>query len=242
MLWRKAWLECRSRVMLCLLLSASISFSVLVQLPDSAKRELLGEGGDAGAKAFKLVFTGLGMVVGPLGALILAGSGINTQTSWGATQGFHPSMYFLLSLPVTRERLLRVRALAGLGLTALWLSVSVGVLALAAWMLKLPLDPGQALATLPNLLVGTTLFYFLAVFCSAFLDEMWAGFVSLLITGLLSGYGLAGGPTWFNTMGFMMQQSLVALEPMAWLRGLIYLAVCGALYGAAWYVVEHKEY
>src|ERR1035438_4342070 len=58
-------------------------------------------------------------------AIFLAGSGINSQTTYGLTSGFHGSMLFTLSLPVSRRRLLFVRA----GLGALQTSALVAVLA-----------------------------------------------------------------------------------------------------------------
>jgi len=43
----------------------------------------------------------------------LAGTGIKTQSGFQAMQGIHGSMYYTLSLPVSRFRLLGVRAAFG---------------------------------------------------------------------------------------------------------------------------------
>ena len=58
-------------------------------------------------------------------AIFLAGSGVNSQTTYGLTSGSHGSMLFTLSLPVSRRRLLFVRA----GLGAIQTSVLVAILA-----------------------------------------------------------------------------------------------------------------
>ncbi|GAB4367614.1 MAG: hypothetical protein OHK0021_10980 [Bryobacter sp.] len=181
------------------------------------------------------------MVV-PVGALILAGSGINTQTSWGMTHGFHPSMYFLLSMPVTREQLLRIRVLMGLGLLFVWTVTTAGVVLLSTQWGKLAMDPGRVFATLPNLLVGAVLFYAFSVFLTAFLDEYWAGMTALLVMGMLGGYGVAEGPGGANLLAYMMSQSLVAGDLEAWAKAGIFLAISAAFYLAAWRVVAAKEY
>jgi len=46
-------------------------------------------------------------------ATMLAGAGVNSQTTWGVSAGYHPSMLFTLSLPVTRRKMFAVRAAAG---------------------------------------------------------------------------------------------------------------------------------
>src|ERR1035438_4815038 len=60
-----------------------------------------------------------------IAANFLAGSGVNSQTTYAATSGFHGSMFFTLSLPVSRRQLLFVRA----GLGALLTSALVAILA-----------------------------------------------------------------------------------------------------------------
>jgi len=46
-------------------------------------------------------------------ATMLAGAGLNSQTTWGMAAGYHSSMLFTLSLPVARRKLFAVRAAAG---------------------------------------------------------------------------------------------------------------------------------
>lgn len=83
-MWRKSWWECRFRVYLCLVLGLF------------------------------LVLNGLFVIVGAVKpADAWAGSGINSQSMWGLFHGFHPSMFFLLSLPMSRRRALLTRSAVG---------------------------------------------------------------------------------------------------------------------------------
>ncbi|MEJ1933814.1 hypothetical protein WDZ92_26745 [Nostoc sp. NIES-2111] len=230
MLWRKAWLECRYRFLLCFLMSFSLALSTVLQLEAGTAQKMLGQ------------FGAMAALVGPVGALILAGSGINTQTNWGMMQGFHPSMYFLLSLPVSREKLLRVRATVGLGLTFAWLLGSAVLLGALQWITGQVMDGKAAVQMLPNLFCGTVVYYTFAVWLCAFLDEFWAGMVALTVTGMLAGYGLADGPSWVNMAKFMTSNTLLSLDGSAWLQALTYLAISAVFYWLAKRTVERKEY
>jgi hypothetical protein len=230
MLWRKAWLECRYRFLLCFVISLALGLGAIVQA-NSAK-----------AKGLAVMLGLIGTVVGPIGSLILAGSGINTQTNWGMMHGFHPSMYFLLSMPVEREKLLRVRAALGLALTAVWLLLTVILTGAALQYGGIPQDWALTFRTMPNLFAGTLVYYALAVWLSAFLDEFWAGTISLTATGILAGYALAGGPSWFNMAEFMSSSGLINLDGAAWLQASAYLALSALFYWLAWRTVESKEY
>ena len=59
-------------------------------------------------------------------AIYLAGSGINSQTMYAATTGFHGSMLFTLSLPASRRRLLFARAGLGALLTLMLIVIMAG--------------------------------------------------------------------------------------------------------------------
>lgn len=225
MLWRKAWLECRFRLYLCLFMTVTWWLASLA--PNQRSAALPGYPA--------ILIAG---VLVPIGALILAGSGINAQTNYGMTHGHHGSMYFLLSMPVAREKLLRVRAGLGFVLLAIWVIVTVVAMGLNG---KAP-DGGPLVATIPNLLAGAALYYCFGVSLMSFLDEFWSGMLGMLAIGLLAGYGMAEGPSWVNVPGFMMRSSVAALDPMAWLQAAAYLVAAAALYVVAWRVVDQKEY
>lgn len=156
MLWYKAWLETRWRLVFLL-----GSIAALILLPHFLNappgRWRMGFQIEAGLMCY---FTGI----------YLAGSGINTQTLYSTTSGFHRSMLFTLSLPVTRKQLLFARASLGALETCL-------VIVLCGWM---ALHSNYAAMSLPQILnygmhalIGTMTVYALSVFCSCFLDETW---------------------------------------------------------------------
>jgi hypothetical protein len=242
MLWRKSWLECKVRLWLCFFMSFSTCLAAMVSIPEQAKVEALASLGLPGGGSYRVLLLLFSSILAPVGAIILAGSGINTQTNWGMLHGFHPSMYFLLSLPVSRERFLRVRVLVGFALLCFWLLATVGMVAVVAKSGFADFPVIHAIRVFPNLLIGTMSFYFLAVFLSSFLDEYWSGMISLTVAGLLCGYSIAGGPWAFNVASFMMRPSLLDLDARAWLQAFLYLLISLCLYVGAWRVVERKEY
>jgi hypothetical protein len=73
------------------------------------------------------------------GAVYLAGAGIRTQPAFSGTKSLHGSMYYTLSLPVSRFRLLAVRAGAGL----LEMAGVILILVSVSW-LKFPLVRGTS--------------------------------------------------------------------------------------------------
>jgi len=99
MLWWKAWMETRWRLAFAL---ACFAF-------------LWAEGPLFGVPLakLKLVFLFQYALVWAFAATMLAGAGLNSQTTWGMYAGYHGSMLFTLSLPVARRKLFAVRAAAG---------------------------------------------------------------------------------------------------------------------------------
>jgi len=156
MLWYKAWLETRWRFGFLFLCTAGLLF-----LPDFLNAPL---------HRWWIAIELQSALMGCFAGTYLAGSGINTQTFYSATSGFHGSMLFTLSLPVSRRRLLFVRA--GLGA----LETCVFVL-LFEW-LTLHFRPqatsaAQALRYGFRAVVCTMAVYALSVFVACILDEMW---------------------------------------------------------------------
>lgn len=239
MLWRKAWLECRFRTVLCLIISLEAIVSLLLLLPTQLTQKLpqLNEMVLAGklTSAFILLF---GAVVVPVSAKILAGAGVNTQTSWGMMKGFHGSMYFLLSLPVSRFQLLYVRASVGALLFFVVTVISWPLLLLAAPLFGKSIDAGQLFSALPRVLVIGTVFYCQAVWLSSFLDEFWSGTIGLTILGFLLGFSAAGSKVFGDILHFL---SPAGSQVPLW-HWFLYLAICVAYLAAARRVVERKEY
>lgn len=165
MLWFKAWLETRWRV-------GFVAASILLVWVAPFWLPLLGLRVPAGFPASKLwMAIHLGTVLLYIfAAIFLAGSGINTQTTYAATSGFHPSMFFTLSLPVSRRRLLFVRA----GIGALQTSVLVAVMAVYT-LLERPAATTvlQFLAYSTRAVVCSMAVYALSVLLACVLDEVW---------------------------------------------------------------------
>ena len=118
MLWLKSWLEVRWRALFALTLFVAVSVSRFAGgLADRADAERL---------------CGALIIMWLLVAVILAGSGVKTQSPLQPMKGLHDSAQFILSLPVGRSRLLAVRAAVGLA------SVTAAVLlsAALAWFLS----------------------------------------------------------------------------------------------------------
>jgi hypothetical protein len=157
MLAMKAWRETRWRLAaLCtyLLIGLAINYQSH-QSPAANPRGMLD-----------LLFFLLASFVMPLG-----GSGVKSQAPVGFPEGLAGSTQFTLSLPVTRLRLLAVRAAIGLFETA---AVTVGIAGLT-WMLIPSVRAAIVPADFVRMVVVTLLFltgpYCAQVFFTTLVDE-----------------------------------------------------------------------
>lgn len=105
MLWMKAWRETRWKL-------AFLMSGFLASLITAAS------GGGLGTAEHAANLMGLLSFLSIVASITLAGAGITTQSPFRRNRGLHESMYFTLSLPVSRFRLLAVRAGFGLLETA----------------------------------------------------------------------------------------------------------------------------
>ena len=165
MLWFKAWLETRWRFGF-LILSIFVIWLTPHWLPSFGIRLPTGV---PASRLWMAIHLG-SVLLCIFTAIYLAGSGINSQTTYAATSGFHPSMLFTLSLPVSRRRLLFVRA----GLGALQTSFLVVIMAGYTLVQR----PGatstlQWLAYMTRAIGCTMAVYALSVLLACLLDEMW---------------------------------------------------------------------
>jgi hypothetical protein len=173
-------------------------------------------------------------------AIYLAGSGINTQTVYAARTGFHGSMLFTLSLPVSRRRLLFARA----GLGAL-ITVMVVVI-MASYILHLRPEATsclQAVVYLTRVIVCTMPVYALSVLMACVLDEMWqfmgACFFWVAVFLLQSKFDLLAR---VSPLRGMSLNCYPITAPMPWAPVLASLALTGLLLWASVLVVQRKEY
>ncbi len=228
MLWRKAWLELRFRILLAVGVSLYILATLFTVTPEADRDE----------KTWKLFLVLYGGLMLPITAKILAGAGINSQTSWGMLRGFHPSMGFLLAMPVSRLRLLATRVAAGGGaLVAIGSATFVGLFLLGP-RFGIHLSLSDRWPALINMFVVSALFYCLAVLLSALLDEFWSGTVGLTILGAAAGYSFGHPGVWFDMFGYLTRPPSAFPYPQT----LASLGVSALLLLAANWVVNRKEY
>ncbi|MBM3760487.1 MAG: hypothetical protein FJW36_09605 [Acidobacteria bacterium] len=117
MLWLKSWTKVRFRFALAVFLAIYILALIFLYFaPQFNVRFKAITPQQLGQKIWAVFILAYGGLLLPVSAKILAGSGINAQTSMGMAHGFHGSMSFLLSMPASRTRLMATRALTGAAL------------------------------------------------------------------------------------------------------------------------------
>lgn len=234
MLWLKSWKEVRFRFALTVILAVYIIGLIVGWLPSelaTSKWKNL-KPAEGAAKLWQIFILVYGGILLPISAKILAGAGINAQTSMGMSRGFHGSMGFLLSMPVSRTRILATRA--GIGV-ALLLILGLASYAVAVAMVR---DVAKPWAYFPNILVVATFFYAMAVWLSTIFDEFWAGTIGLLILGAVGGYSSSLPGTWLDLASYLL--SPTPLAPAGQTCFLIF--VTALQLAAARWIVENKEY
>jgi ABC-2 type transport system permease protein len=235
MLLYKGWLETRLRLLFSLaffgifLIQAHVMGGI--KPPDGAKADPVKV--YAITEIF-LVATLCGMV---------AGAGIATQPAFQGAKGLHGSMLFTLSLPVSRFRLLAVRA--GLG----WLEMAGGIAAMCCglWIL---FPVVRAATTVPEMLeyagaliaCGSGL-YFVSVLLATFLDEQWRVFGNMISFAALwwlpNHTPLPASANVFRAMG---EGSPLIAHSMPWTAMAFSLELAAILFFAALKIVQLKEY
>jgi len=233
MLLYKGWLETRWRLlfMLGFLAFWLVSFLIAAKAPGSGSKALVGF----------IEFSVPSFVVGI--CAMLSGAGINTQPALQAAKGLHGSTLFTLSLPVSRFRLLAVRA--GLG----WLEMvgEIGALCCSMWLV-LPGLSGSVMAVELLEYVGTLIacasaLYFLSVFLATFLDDqlrIWGTMIgAVALWSLPNVTRLPASANIFRAMG---DGSPLIAHAMPWSAMAFSLELAAILFFAALKVVQLREY
>jgi hypothetical protein len=230
MLGMKAWLETRWRLV--------FGFAMVLVVLLTAQ-----SGGGLHSTEYAHNMIAALSLVSTVFAINLAGDGIRTHPAFRRTKGLHGSLYFTLPLPVSRLRLLLVRAGTGLlefaGLTV----VSYGL----AWIL-FPLvrgdsSPVDLLELILAAFVCPACFYFVSVLLAIFLDDAWQIWGGLLLFGAVRGLSVRFRlPAAFDVMSFAGVSSPLITHQLPWSAMVISLAVSGSLFLAASKIVQSKEY
>ncbi|HEX4050434.1 MAG TPA: hypothetical protein VHY19_06120 [Steroidobacteraceae bacterium] len=164
MLWLKAWLETRWRIVFVLFMSA-LFFGTVLAIP---RNQPTGD-------PQRLLTVPLAMIalLSLIAAISLAGSGIQTGSARpGASEkGAEGSTLFTLSLPVTRARLFAVRTVTGMLETAAL--VSLFAAAILRVLPSLAVNAHDALGYFAVLVAASVTVYAISTCLATFLDEGW---------------------------------------------------------------------
>jgi hypothetical protein len=229
MLWHKGWLETRYRLLFALGFVAL--FQLIQHQPSATPQGILG----------LVLFSNPVLVV--MSYTLVAGAGVATQPSLVASKGIHGSTLFTLSLPVTRLRLLSVRAAMG------WLEGSgvIGVLCCALWFrspaLRAMVDPETMLRYAATLIACGSAIYFVSVLLGTFLDEQWRTWGTMLTaTALWWLSAHSAFPAFLNIFQGMGKDSPLIAHTMPWSAIVFSVLLAGVLFFAALTVLRAREY
>jgi hypothetical protein len=234
MLWYKTWLETRFKILFMLLFAVfPIPLMTLSHPANPAPQPTLA------AMAGGIGFFALYYSLVPL---LLAGSGIKTQ-ALQARKGLHGSMYFTLSMPVSRFRLLATRA--GLGILEAFAVLAVAPC--AVWIIFQPLrthiTPSDLLAYWVTLSVCGSAFYFLGVLLSTILDDLTQNWTSMFGIVFLRWLGsLPHVPLSINLFQAMGTSSPLFTHTLPWASMGVSVGVSLILFLIALKIVQAREY
>jgi hypothetical protein len=229
MLWKKGWYETRTRLLFVLAVVVVITVLAMDPAPAAA---------------------GLGPLVGAttipamLAALLLAGAGVKTQLGGlQRSKGLHGSMYYTLSLPVTRTRLFNVRVSLGLAETAV-----IQVLTYSAiWSVQPAIRANPAASDLFKHGVAAffcvTAVYSLGVFFAAFLDDVYQHWATIFtVVGTIVILSRVPLPASMDALLVLSLASPLNTHTMPWIAMAVLLGLSGMLLLIALKIVRSLEY
>jgi hypothetical protein len=227
MLWYKGWLETRFRLVFVLVV---VALMFIAQSYGGNKVDVRVVIFTAGTSVWLI-------------CVFLGAAGIVTQQSLQAAKGLHGSTLFTLTLPVSRFRLLAVRA--GLG----WLEMvgGIGWICCLLWFLfpviRRSAAPREMLEYAAVLIVCGSAFYCIPVLLATILDDLWRVWGSFICYGAI--WWLAyriPAPASANIFFAMGDGSPVLAHTMPWTAMAFALGLAAVLFFAALKVVQIREY
>ena len=229
MLWFKGWLETRLRLLMSFVLMTWLLFAVHT--------------GSAGKKATIGILEYTIPAIVMWAVIFLAGAGIATQSPLRATKGLHGSTMFTVSLPVSRFRLVAVRAAIG------WLEGAclIGLLCACLWhfspALREMATSREMLEQAGVLIACSSVVYFLSVVLATFLEEQWriwmAMIALLLIFGASVKFSLPASADLIKAMG---RGSPLVVHTVPWATMGFAAGLSVVLLGVAVTIAKMREY
>ncbi|MEO7996590.1 MAG: hypothetical protein ABI852_04050 [Gemmatimonadaceae bacterium] len=210
-MWYKSWVEVRWRLVLMTLLNA---FFGAVLLDDAVS-----------ADVWRHRLSGNLPMIFAMNAIVLAGSGVASQLSQRPGQLVHPSMMFLLSLPITRSRLVLVRqAVGAMSVCALMLATTIVFCAVAPGIREI-FSPASALLFLICIAGVVFTVYAISALLSTVLDQLWQTYGALAIVA-----GIFGAFPRARFWSILLEQfNATNVPPTVWTQVFIGLLTCAAL-------------
>lgn len=229
MLWQKAWLETRFKV--CLSVATVVFFVVLF-------RSVRANGPNVGA-GFALSTASLVVVT----CTWLAGAGINTQPAFQASKGLHGSTIFTLSLPVSRLRVIAVRAATGWLEMCCLLAVWCGVNWLAVPAIRTSVPAMGMFEYVITLFACTSVLYFLSVLLGAFLDDQWRMYGTMLGAVALGVVSKSLPlPAFADIVRAVGETSPLIAHTMPWSTMAFSVGLAAIFFGATVKIARSREY
>ena len=229
MLWKKGWYE--TRIRLLFVSAVVVVIAVLAMDPAPAA---------AGSGPLVVATT----IPAMLAALLLAGGGVKTQLGGlQRSKGLHGSMYYTLSLPVTRARLFSVRVLMGLAEIAV-----VQVLMFSAiWLVQPAIRVNPALSDMFKHVVAAfccvTAMYSLGVFFASFLDEVYQHWATIFtVVGTIAILSRVPLPASMDALLVLSLASPLNTHTMPWIAMAVLFGLSGMLLLIALKIVRSLEY
>jgi ABC-2 type transport system permease protein len=233
MLWYKGWRETQFKLLLSL---GFLGFWLVVFY--SMRNFAPPPGSNPFASFAFIVITYVLMIY-----TWLAGAGIATQPSFQATKGLHGSTSFTLSLPVSRFRLLAVRA----GVGWLEMTVLIGAYCAGMWVVipvvRRSVTPTVMFQHAVALVSCASSLYFLSVLLATFLDDQGRMFGGMIAFGALWGLSNLGAlPPSVDIVRAMIGGSPLVTHTMPWAAMAFSLGLTAILFFAALKIVQSREY
>jgi len=229
MLWKKGWYETRTRLLYVLAVVVVITVLAMDPAPAAA-----GSGPLVGAT----------MIPAMLAALLLAGAGVKTQLGGlQRSKGLHGSMYYTLSLPVTRTRLFNVRVSLGLAETAVIQVLTWSALWLVQPAIRANPAPSDMFKHGVAAFFCVTAVYSLGVFFAAFLDDVYQHWATIFtVVGTIVILSRVPLPASIDALLVLSLASPLNTHTMPWIAMAVLLGLSGMLLLIALKIVRSLEY